>query len=347
LITRPDLTPAGPATRVLLDQEKSIMGSSPNTLHDFVLDLLSDPTALADFQADAEGTLARAGLSDISALDVQEVIPLVLDYVPTGSLPALDGSLVDDLPLDLADAGQAGAIFRLKAVADQLTVSGATGAGDIKAAVAGRLSADADGLSVFGGVSSWDLLDGAASAKLTVAGDFSAVGDVTDTLDGTLHTATGQVSDLTGTATGTLDGAAATAGGVTGSLPGAEGLTSTAFGALDTLHGVVGGVTGGLTSSLPAHDLGNVGDLGQGAGLGNVADLGNVGNVAGLGDSLGVSGSAHGNADFDSPLSGVTHTVEGVAHTAGVGGVVSNVTDAVDHLDLPVVDSLGVDDLLF
>ncbi|PSL54093.1 hypothetical protein B0I31_107147 [Saccharothrix carnea] len=318
------------------------MGSSPNTLHDFVLDLLSDPTALADFQADAEGTLARAGLSDISALDVQEVIPLVLDYVPTGSLPALDGSLLEDLPLDLVDAGQAGAIFRLKAVADQLTVSGATGAGDVKAAVAGTLSADADGLSVFGGVSSWDLFDGAASVKLKVEGDFSAVGDVTDTLDGTSHTATGQVSDLTDTATGTLDGAVATAGGVTGSLPGADGLTSTAFGALDSLSGVVGNVTGGLTSSLPVGDLGNV------AGLGDVADLG---DVAGLGDSLGVSGSAQGKAGFDShgadPLSGVTGTVEDVAGTAGVGGVVSNVTDTVDGLDLPVVDSLDVDNLLF
>ncbi|MFE2752666.1 IniB N-terminal domain-containing protein [Actinosynnema sp. NPDC059335] len=299
------------------------MGSSPTTLHDFVLDLLSDPTALADFQADAEGSLAAAGLSDISALDVQEVIPLVLDYVPTGSLPALDGALLEDLPLDLVDAGQAGAIFRLKAVADQLAVSGATGAGDVKAAVAGTLSADADGLALFGGVSSWDLLDGSAAAELSVEGDFSAVGDVTDTLDGTLHTATGQVSDLTATATGTLDGAVATAGGVTGSLPGADGLTSTAFGAVDTLHGVVGSVTGGLTSALPAN-------------LGNVADLGDTLDVSGATDLAGAA-----------PLSGVTDTVAGVADTAGVGGVVSNVTGTVDHLDLPVVDSLGVDDLLF
>ncbi|MFD1149707.1 IniB N-terminal domain-containing protein [Saccharothrix hoggarensis] len=311
------------------------MGSSPNTLHDFVLDLLSDPTALADFQADAEGTLARAGLSDISALDVQEVIPLVLDYVPTGSLPALDGSIVEDLPLDL-DAGQAGAILQLKAVTDQLAVSGATGAGDVKAAVAGTLSADADGLSVFGGVSSWDLLDGSGSATLTVEGDFSAVGDVTDTLDGTLHTATGQVSGLTGTATGTLDGAVATAGGVTGSLPDADGLTSTAFGAVDTLNGVVGNVTGGLTGNLPLGDLPAVGDLGGLPAVGNV------------GDSLGVSGSAHGEAEFDThaanPLGDVADTA---ANAANVGGVVSNVTGTVDGLDLPVVDSLGVDDLLF
>ncbi|WP_051772804.1 IniB N-terminal domain-containing protein [Saccharothrix sp. NRRL B-16314] len=316
------------------------MGSSPNTLHDFVLDLLSDPTALADFQADAEGTLARAGLSDISALDVQEVIPLVLDYVPTGSLPALDGSVLEDLPLDVLDAGQAGAIFKLKAVTDQLAVSGATGAGDVKAAVAGTLSADADGLTVFGGVSSWDLLDIAGSAKLHVEGDFSAVGDVTDTLDGTLATVSGPVDGLAGTATGTLDGALATAGGVAGSLPDADSLTSTAFGTVDTLTSVVGNVTGGLTGDLPV--VGSVGDLG---------DLGGLPVVGGVGDSLGVSGSAHGSAQFDThgtaPLSDVTDTVSGVADTAGVGGLVSNVTGTVDGLDLPVVSGLGVDDLLF
>ncbi|WP_367132705.1 IniB N-terminal domain-containing protein [Saccharothrix sp. HUAS TT1] len=298
------------------------MGSSPNTLHDFVLDLLSDPTALADFQADAEGTLAKAGLSDISALDVQEVIPLVLDYVPTGSLPALDGSVLEDLPLDLLDAGQAGAIFHLKAVTDQLAVSGATGAGDLKAAVAGTLSADADGLSVFGGVSSWDLLDASGAAAIDVEGDFSAVGDVTDTLDGTLSTA-GQATGLASTATGGLDGALATAGGVTGSLPDADGLTSTAFGAVDTLQGVLGNVTGGLTGSLPV----------------------NVGHDLQLPGLPELSGDTNGLTDLDAaPLSGVTETV---ASTAGLGGVVSNVTGAVDGLDLPVVDKLDVDDLLF
>ncbi|MGM1061765.1 IniB N-terminal domain-containing protein [Saccharothrix sp. Mg75] len=305
------------------------MGTSPTTLHDFVLDLLSDPTALADFQADAAGTLAKAGLGDISALDVQEVIPLVLDYVPTGSLPALDGPLLEDLPLDLADAGHAGAIFRLKAVTDQIALSGATGAGDVKAAVAGTLSADADGLTVFGGVSSWDLLDASGSAELTVQGDFSAVNDVTGTLDGTLHTAHGQVADLTSTATGGLDGAVATAGGVTGSLPGADSLTSTAFGSLDTLHGVVGDVTGGLTSSLPT------------SGLHDTLDL--DASFQGLGQ--------HHSFDGDAPLTAVHDTVGAVAHTTGVEDVVSNVTGtvhgAVGGLDLPVVDSLGVDDLLF
>lgn len=309
------------------------MGSSPNTLHDFVLDLLSDPTALADFQADAAGALARAGLSDITAADVQEVIPLVLDYVPTGSLPALDGSLLEDLPPALADAGTAAAIFRLKAVTNQIAVSGATGASDLKAAVAGTLSADADGLTVFGGLSGWDLIDASASAKLSVEGDFSAVNDVTGTLDGTLHTATGQVDDLTATATGALDGAVATAGGVTGALPGADSLTSTAFGSLDTLTGVVDGVAGGLTSNLPVPDLRDVVDV----------------------DAHAKAAGQHHSFDSDAPLAAVTDVVADTAHTAdvggvvdgAVGGVVSNVTTTADGVDLPVVGSVGVDDLLF
>ncbi|GAA1262265.1 IniB N-terminal domain-containing protein [Saccharothrix xinjiangensis] len=303
------------------------MGTSPNTLHDFVLDLLSDPTALADFQADAAGSLARAGLGDISAADVQEVIPLVLDYAPTGSLPALDGSLLEDLPQALADAGPVEAIFRLKAVTDQLAVSGATGASDLKAAAAGTLSADADGLTVFAGVSSWDLLDASGAAKLTVGGDFSAVNDVAGTLDGPLGTATGQVHDLTTTATGAVDGAVATEGGVTGALPGADSLTSTAFGSLDTLTGVVDGVTGGLTSALPG-------------GIGGVADVTKVVDL----DAQAHAAGQHHSFDSDAPLAAVTDAVAG---TPGVGGVVSNVTTAVSDVDLPVVGSLGVDDLLF
>src|SRR6185312_16852747 len=64
---------------------------SVQTLHDFALNLLNDPTALAAFGTDPQGVLAAAGLGDVSAADVHEVIPLVLDYVPVDSLPAVGG----------------------------------------------------------------------------------------------------------------------------------------------------------------------------------------------------------------------------------------------------------------
>jgi hypothetical protein len=86
------------------------------TLHDFTLNLLGDPTALASFGQDPQAALAAAGLGDISAADVHEVMPLVLDYVPVDNLTAL-GQLpqAGDLTGVLADGPQ-GAIEQLQAL---------------------------------------------------------------------------------------------------------------------------------------------------------------------------------------------------------------------------------------
>lgn len=53
------------------------------TLHEFALNLLSDPQALADFNADPQAVLSAVGLADVSAADVHEIIPLVMDLAPT------------------------------------------------------------------------------------------------------------------------------------------------------------------------------------------------------------------------------------------------------------------------
>jgi hypothetical protein len=289
---------------------------SSNTLHEFVLGLLSDPTALADFQNDAEGVLGAAGLGDISALDVQEVLPLVLDYVPAGSLPALDGSVLDDLPLDVDVDGPASAISQLHAVTQLVGVSTT----DVNLAATGAIAADENGLEAFTGLSAWGLADASGAADITLPGDFSAVNDVTGSLDGALDTAHGQVDDLADSATGALHGATATAGGVTGSLlPGTEGLTSSVFGSVDTLHGVVDGVTGGLT---------------EGVNLGNTLDIGGLDDVA-------FTASAPLGADTLGSVGG------DLASATGLGGVVSNVTDTVHDAHLPGGDLLGVTDLLF
>jgi hypothetical protein len=58
--------------------------SAEQTLHDFVLDLLSNDTARSAFGADPSAALADAGLHDVTPQDVQEVIPLVMDYAPAG-----------------------------------------------------------------------------------------------------------------------------------------------------------------------------------------------------------------------------------------------------------------------
>ncbi|SEP50502.1 IniB N-terminal domain-containing protein [Amycolatopsis saalfeldensis] len=86
------------------------------TLHDFTLNLLGDPAALASFGQDPQAALAAAGLGDISAADVHEVMPLVLDYVPVDNLTSL-GHLpqAGDLTGVLADGPQ-GAIEQLQAL---------------------------------------------------------------------------------------------------------------------------------------------------------------------------------------------------------------------------------------
>src|ERR1044072_3279640 len=91
---------------------------SVQTLHDFALNLLNDPTALAAFGTDPQGALAAAGLGDVSAADVHEVIPLVLHFVPVATLPAVGAlPVVGDLTSVGTDAtGIQGAIDQLTAL---------------------------------------------------------------------------------------------------------------------------------------------------------------------------------------------------------------------------------------
>lgn len=50
-----------------------------DALIEFILSLLSDPTAALEFEQDPDGALANAGLSDICAADVRSVVPVVVD----------------------------------------------------------------------------------------------------------------------------------------------------------------------------------------------------------------------------------------------------------------------------
>ena len=62
------------------------------TLHEFALNLLSDPQALADFNTDPQGLLNAAGLADVSAADVQEIIPLVTETALPAPLGVYDAT---------------------------------------------------------------------------------------------------------------------------------------------------------------------------------------------------------------------------------------------------------------
>lgn len=295
------------------------MMSSPSTLHDFVLNLLSDPALKAAFATDAQGTLEQAGLADITAQDVQEVIPLVLDLVPAvDGLPAIDGV---DLALptdDLLAGGPLGAISQLQAVASQLTSSGVS-LSDIHTSSAGVLAADENGFNL---IAANKTLGEYTSTNIGLDGDFSAVGDVTSVLDQTASPVTGTALDVADTATSTVGSTAVTA---TSLVPGTDSF-------LGQLHGVTG-----LADGL----LGTVG--------GADASLGGALNVSGLHEistgTVDVS-STDTVANVHSVAGNVVDTATGlVGDTAGVGNVVNDVTHVTDG-GLPVVGDLGLDGLL-
>ncbi|SFR28941.1 hypothetical protein SAMN04488564_11649 [Lentzea waywayandensis] len=285
----------------------------PSTLHDFVLNLLSDPSLKDAFAADAQGTLEQAGLADITAVDVQEVIPLVLDLVPAvDGLPAVDGI---DLALptdDLLAEGPLGAISQLQAVTSQLTSSGLS-LSDLHTSSAGVLAADENGFNL---IAANKTLGQYTSTNVGLDGDFSAVGDVTSVLDQTASPLTGTVLDVADTATATVD---APLDGVTSAVPGVDGVL-----------GHLGGVTG------LAHDA--LGVLGGGD-----ANLGAL-NVSGLGDLADGNLTAHSTETVitaQNTASGVVDTATGlVGDAGGVGNVLGTVND-VTH-NVPVVGDLDL-----
>jgi hypothetical protein len=296
---------------------------SGQTLHDFVLNLLSDPAARTAFELDPEGALRDAGLSDITAVDVQDVIPLVIDYVPTGGLADLDTGQLGPSALD---AGPAGAVQQLQLVTQQLPLLGGPSATEVNAAAAGTLTAGSVGLD------SWVSASASADEASVSAGveppggdAFDVSQDLTVTLDapaldgaavdlGTAEVTSGGTVDMGGTGGldlgGTLTGLTGTVDGVTGSLD-----------VTGTLDGVTGGLAGGLTDGLGL-------DLDHPTSSPALAPAEQTVHGA-------VSG-VHG------AVSGVTGTVDGV----GAGGLTGTVDDATQHL--PAGGVVGdVTDLLF
>ncbi|HEX7661723.1 MAG TPA: IniB N-terminal domain-containing protein [Pseudonocardiaceae bacterium] len=119
------------------------------SLFQFVFNLASEPQQLAAFQSDPAGALDAAGLSDVSADDVREVLPLVAD-----NLPATSGfeSLLATLPVP---GEAASGIAQLQAVASAVSSqAGAFGPeaafGDYEGALAGGLTSAVDPAAVLG-----------------------------------------------------------------------------------------------------------------------------------------------------------------------------------------------------
>ena len=79
--------------------------TAATSLLDFILSLLKDPQAQAEFRASPEQVLAANGLTDVSAADIHETLPLVTDNrfvnlnnshaVATAIAPTVGGSRLD------------------------------------------------------------------------------------------------------------------------------------------------------------------------------------------------------------------------------------------------------------
>ncbi|MEU8296516.1 IniB N-terminal domain-containing protein [Micromonospora sp. NPDC048909] len=268
------------------------------TLHDFVLNLLTDADARSAFDLDPEGALQAAGLTDITAADVQDVVPLVVDYAPVNGLapvaPVVGQLGADPLVTDATDV-----VGQLQSVAQQITISSSYSGVDVKAGVLGAIAVDptavAAGAMVLPGI-------GLGVGPGGLATDLTGVHDVANTLDADVVGAVDTVADpVIGDVTSTV-GSPETV------------LDSTDHGLLGTPDGLLGGTLSGTT--------GQVGGL--------VDSLGVDDTLGGLGLTGGDSGGV-GPVDVPSTVGGVTHQVDGVLSgvTGTVGSVTGGVTDGV------------------
>ncbi|MFG1836860.1 IniB N-terminal domain-containing protein [Micromonospora sp. NPDC049175] len=272
---------------------------SHQTLHDFVLDLLTNPDARSAFDLDPEGALRGAGLTDITAADVQDVVPLVVDYAPGAGLAPLTGP-VGQLGLDPLLTDTTDVVGQLQSVAQQISVTSSPTGVDVKAGVLGAIAVDpstaAAGVTVLPGI-------GLGVGPYGLDTDFAGVADVAHTLDADVVQPVDAIADpVLGDVTGTVGDPTGLLGGADPNLIGGD----LSGGVLPGAHGQLGGVV----SSLGVGDT--LGGLGLGHGDGLVG-----GTVPPLDVPSTVGGVAH---QVDSLLPGVTGTV---------GDVTGGVTDGV------------------
>lgn len=264
---------------------------STQTLHDFVLNLLTNPEARSAFELDPEGTLNEAGLGDITAADVRDVVPLVVDYAPVQGIAGL--APTGDLGLgglSAIDSDPANVIGQLQSVTNQLTLGAQSTNADVNVAAVGAIAVDSTGL----GVVTTSVVPGVGVVANTsgVAADLSGMHDVADTLD----------SDVVGPVGADATGAVDTTVGTADSLLGG----ASAGGVLGTADFTVNSVTSDLVDSLDVPAVGSgslVGDSSLVGGATGTVDstLDGVGVGGLLGGDAGVDGSAeaevHGSTD--------------------------------------------------
>ncbi len=325
---------------------------SVQTLHDFTLNLLNDTAARAAFANDPQQVLAEAGLGDINAADVHEVVPLVLDFVPVDTATAdnLAGfggvaNVVNGTDGECADGVQ-GAIDQLTALTAGLPgVPAVPGLPELGLPAMGDLPIDVPGLPAVPAVSGVTDVSNAAAGVTALAqntvGSFGLTGDLSRGLDagqagdldtGVVGTATDLVHDVQAVDAAGLTAvdSVAVVGDLTSVLPGVEGVGGGApdvVSQVGDLTSVIGNL-GAADVTTKVHDItGKAHDIAQ-TNIGN--DV--IDNVA-----TDVTGNVANDVANHAGVSEVHDVVSGVAnHIGSVGDVVIGAGDIGSHNDIHI-----------
>jgi hypothetical protein len=250
------------------------MDSSP-TLQDFVLNLIYDPSARTAFELDPESALHAAGLGDITAADVQQVIPLVVDSAPVTGLQGLAGA--DDLTTGVANLDVAGAVSQLQSITSQVALAPAGVVGEFNNTLG---SVNAAVIGVTGdNVLSGSVLSGNTLSVTGLGGLTSSIpvglGGVSAGNDPALHLDHGLADGVVPTVGHTLtDTVGNVAPGVDHIVPGLDtGSTGLLDGTLDTVTNLPGSLQ---IDHAPNLDVPGVGAATSSIGSVVKPDLGHV-----------------------------------------------------------------------
>jgi hypothetical protein len=299
--------------------------SAAQTLHDFVLSLLTDDAARSAFGADPSAALAGAGLQDVTPQDVQEVIPLVMDYAPAG-LPGLPTTGPADSAIQQLNA--------LANAADALP--------HFEPASAGNLGGTLTGHTTLGDymVSAEGATDGLTGAAGISTGQFTAEGGLTGGLNGvaaggTAHSLLGDLNiestdvpaDLSSTSVTSTLGQFGALGDPASAL-GALGDPASALGALGDPASALGALGD------PASALGALGDPASALGaLGDPTSA--LDSVSALGDpasALGALGDPTSALDSVSALGDPTSALGALGDPTSALGALGDPTSALDSV---------------
>lgn len=330
--------------------------SPVQTLHDFTLSLLRDPQVLSQFQADPRGMLSNAGLGDVTAADVHDVVPLVMDHLPAPVAEQFDriAGAHHQLASMSMVGGSAGAIDQLHQITQQLSLTNAAGFDSplprplpmVDHAV--NTVTDSSGLTPTvdnGAIGLNNAVDNLSASLNASFGNMPVVGDMVRSGTADLTNAVGGVSYHA--VHGTLVSAAADA--VTNHLLDSA-LSNTVSDTLNHDAPALGAMFDNARHSLAGqiHNVDNaLGTTPVKAGPNAIADHSSVSHV--VGQTGAVGGVVHtlaahqvpvaqGLPNATSAVSHLTDTLNG-SHGLPTAGIAHGVTGQVDH-SLNAADSV-------